>query len=76
MNISYLGAYILNKFDLNISPYFKYINNLRNTLPVFDREAYLENGNFNSIENASNEIKDSINNYRDIQYYNFYGAIK
>ena len=76
MNISYLGAYILNKFDLNISPYFKYINNLRNTLPVFDREVYLENGNFNSIENASKEIKDSINNYRDIQYYNFYGAIK
>lgn len=42
INSSYLGAFVLNKMDLQISDYFRYINFARVILPAYNKEcAYI-----------------------------------
>ena len=57
--------------DLEISPYFKYINTLMKKVPVFNKTTYLKNNTTHSLEDNSEESK-LINEYTSIMYYNFY----
>ena len=72
MNASYLGAYILNNMDLEISDYFKYIDSMRNTLPVFNRNSVLIKNKIYDINPANEEIKTALKNYEYVQYRSFY----
>lgn len=71
INLNYLGNYVINNMDLEISPYFKYINTLMKKVPVFNKTTYLKNNTTYSLEDNSEESK-LINEYTSIMYYNFY----
>ena len=75
INASYLGAYIINQMDLEISNYFKFINNARNVMPVFNRSSIYLDGKIYSYDNVSNEVKKILNNYKYVQYGSFYDYI-
>lgn len=74
INASYLGAYILNKLDLNISNYFKYIDKTRKEVPVFNKSHYFnfDTNEFEQLSSAPKNITDAIETYKFVQYYKFY----
>lgn len=76
INASYLGSYIINKLDLEISDYFKFIDNTREILPVFNRTTIYKNNTTYSYDTASIELLQTINNYKYVQYGSFYEYIK
>ena len=62
--------------DLNISSYFKLIDEMRKVLPVFNRN-YIYNVNNNEILTPLNkedveQAKQNLNNFKYVQYYSFY----
>ena len=69
---SYLGAYVLNKMDLDVSNYFKFIDYTREIIPVFNREAVYINSSFTEISNLTGIEKDALNNYKYVQHKYFY----
>ena len=77
LNSNYLGAYVLNKLDLEISSYFKFIDETRETVPVFDRNSILINNEVISIETMDEKYKKVLDNYKCVQHNKFYDyAIK
>lgn len=74
LKASYLGSYVLNKLDLNISNYFKFIDYTRSKLPVFNRHIIYDTktDQVKLIEEATEEEKDIWNNYQYVQHYSFY----
>lgn len=76
INASYLGAYVLNKMDLEISNYFKYIDNTREILPVFNRNTIYKNNMTYDITAVDETTLNALNNYKYIQYGSFYEYIK
>lgn len=75
INASYLGAYIINKLDLEISDYFKFINNTRKIVPVFNRKnVYLDD--VYDYDELDEKVKDALKNYEYVQYANFYERFK
>ena len=72
INASYLGAYVLNKMDLEISDYFMYIDSARTVLPVFDKNCAWINGETIPIEELSGEMLDTYNELKYVNYRWFY----
>lgn len=72
LNASFLGAYVLNKLDLKISNYYKYLDDLRKTIPAFTRQGIYQDGTITPYENISNNKLSLINNYKNIQYSLFH----
>ena len=78
LNSNYLGAYVLNNMNLNVSDYFKYVNYVRTKVPVFSREYIYDNKNTKAItlNKASREEKAIIKDFRMVEQYSFYGVKK
>ena len=76
MNASYLGAYILNKMDLNISNYFKFIDDTRRKVSAFNRQGVYLGDKVVDFNNLNNSMKLVINNYKNVQYGSFYENVK
>lgn len=72
LNISYLGAYVLNNMDLNVSNYFKYVYNMSKEVPVFNRLGVYQDGEFLPFSELGSEGIELINNYKYVQYRSFY----
>lgn len=72
LNASFLGAYILNKLDLNISNYYKYLDTLREDIPAFTRQGIYENNKVIPYENINSSKLNLINSYKNIQYSLFH----
>lgn len=72
LNISYLGAYVLNNMDLNVSNYFKYVYKTSKELPVFNRLGTYQDGEFLPFSELGSEEVELINNYKYVQYRSFY----
>ncbi|MFR5856826.1 MAG: sulfatase-like hydrolase/transferase [Bacilli bacterium] len=74
LKINYLGAYIINNMDLEISDYFKYINEMRKEIPLFDRNKIYDSeiNSFVSIEDARKDLQNLLTNYKYVQYRYFY----
>lgn len=70
INSSYLGAYVANKMDIELSNYFKFIDYTRTLVPVFNRNHYydIESGNLKDIS----EVEDTLKTYQNVQYMSFY----
>ena len=73
---SYLGAYVLNKMDLKISDYFKFIDETREEIPVFNRGTVYKDGKQLKINTLDKETTELINNYKYVQYGSFYEFVK
>ena len=71
MDSSYLGAYVLNRLDLEISDYFKYIYYNATTIPVFDRNYLMVNNEFIKINNLDEKDRSNHTFYRNAQQYYF-----
>lgn len=69
---SYLGAYVLNKMDLEISDYFKFIDYTRKIIPVFNSKVLLKDSNTIELDNLGLKELDALNNYKYVQYKYFY----
>lgn len=74
INSSYLGAYVLNKMDLKVSDYFKFIDYSRKTIPVFNRSVIYNSktNTYTKMDQATKQDKGAINNYKNVQYYKFF----
>ena len=74
INSSYLGAYVLNKMDLKVSDYFKFIDYSRKTIPVFNRSVIYNSktNTYTKMDQATKREKGAINNYKNVQYYKFF----
>ncbi len=70
INASYLGAYVANKMDIELSNYFKFIDYTRERVPVFNRNHYYD------IESKTlkelSEVNDVLKKYQNVQYMSFY----
>lgn len=74
INASYLGTYIINKMDLDISDYYKFVYQVMNEIPVFNRNSILIGDkliNINEVE-KNNDKMIALNNYKYVQYNGFY----
>ena len=69
INLNYLGAYVANKLDLNISNYLKYVDSIRKEIPIFNRNIVYED---NKLVPIKNSISKDLTNYKIVQYYKFY----
>ena len=76
MNANYLGAYVLNKLDLDISNYFKYIEATRKKVSVFNRQGIYKNGEIVLYNDIDKEEQKTLNDYRHVQYGSFYDDVK
>ena len=76
MNANYLGAYVLNKLDLNISSYFKYVEDMRKKIQVFNRQGLYQNNEIIPFDNTDKIIQEAIKSYKYVQYKNFYEISK
>lgn len=76
INASYLGAYIINKLDLEVSNYFKFIDDVREVIPVFNRKSVYLNNEVYEYDELNEEVKDALKNYEYVQYGSFYEYIK
>lgn len=72
INASYLGAYVLNKMDLQISDYFKLVDYSRTIIPVFNRQAIYKDGKTINISDLEGIEKEQLEKYRFVQYNKFY----
>lgn len=75
MNASYLGAYVLNNLDLNISNYFKYIDDTRKNLAAFNKYGILVNNELIPYLSLDSELARFVNDYRYVQYGSLYEGI-
>ncbi len=71
MNANYLGAYVLNKMDLKISNYFKYVADMQTKTPMFNKETIIVDDYLYDYEE---DKKDSelLKNYNYVQYRMLY----
>ncbi|MGN1355253.1 MAG: sulfatase-like hydrolase/transferase [Bacilli bacterium] len=76
MNANYLGAYVLNKMNLKVSNYFKYIDDLRKKVPVYNRNAVYINNNTTLRSDLDYNTKKALEDYKFVQYGSFYENIK
>lgn len=74
INLSYLGAYVLNKMNINTSDYFKMIDYTRKIVPVFNKNGVYNSSKkeFIDMTKISNKQKKALSDYKFIQYYKFY----
>lgn len=76
MNANYLGAYVLNKLDLNISSYFKYVEDMRKKIQAFNRQGLYQNNEIIPFDNTDKIIQEAIKSYKYVQYKSFYEISK
>ena len=57
------GSYILNNLNINVSNYFRYLNNLIDTNPATNRYITKINNEIKFNENNENDIRKMINYY-------------
>ena len=68
ISANYLGAVLVDYVGFRSSPYFNYLNDLKEELPVITRRFYkTREGSF--TENLSDDEKALLNQYRNLQYY-------
>ncbi|GEM_PF-1416427 len=76
LNASFLGAYVLNNMDLNISNYFKYLDSVRKVVPAFNRDGVVNDKKITKFSDVNTNIMSVINNYKYVQHGSFYEFIK
>ncbi len=72
INLSYLGIYVANNLDIKLSPYFSYIDSLKDKIPVFNNMGLYDFKKEKIIPYDKSGKNKDINNYRYVQYYSFY----
>lgn len=74
INLNYLSAYVYAHLDIYDKEYFNYINNVRKEIPVFSREYIYDpsDDTFTSTNKLSDKDKNIINEFRNVQYYEFF----
>ncbi len=72
INANYLGSYILNNLDLEISDYFKYVNYNINILPVYNNLFIYKNDQIITLDNLSRGELEDYYNIEKVQYYKFF----
>ncbi len=71
MNASYIGAYLLDNLGFETSSYFKYINQVRKDLPVYNRNFIFKENEFKSISEMTDEEKRIYEDKMQVQYRYF-----
>ena len=72
INLNYLSSYVFANLDIKGNEYFKYVNSVRNSLPVFSKSYIFDNNNIIEIKDLEKGKKESLDNFRNVQYYSFY----
>ena len=75
MNANYLGAYVINNMDLDISNYFKYVADMGTKLPAFNRSSLVIDGDVKLIAD-SEEGSNMLTTYNYVQYNALYDYAK
>ena len=72
INLNYLSSYVFAHLDIKNNEYFKYVNNLKDIIPVFSKTYIVKNNNIIQYNDMNKEERKAINDYRNVQYYSFY----
>lgn len=73
INANYLGAYVANRLDLELSDYFRYVDYARTVLPVFNRGyARLEDGSVCWYTLLPEDMNKVYQDYQNIRYRYFF----
>ena len=74
VNLNYLSAYVYSHLDITNREYFTYIDNLRKEIPVFSRQYIYDpvQNKATSINKLDKHKKELIDEFRNVQYYEFF----
>ena len=72
INLNYLSSYVFANLDIKGNEYFKYVNSMRNIVPVFSKSYIVDNNKIIDIKDMDKDKKKSLDDFRNIQYYSFY----
>jgi hypothetical protein len=71
MSSDMLGTYIINNLDIEISPYFIWLNNTRKALPASNKTILIRDNVVISMQNMNNIEQDIFEKRKKGQYYMF-----
>lgn len=72
INLNYLSSYVFANLDIKNNEYFKYVDDLRNILPVFSKSYIYRNNTIIDYSEMDQAEKDALKEFRNVQYYSFY----
>lgn len=74
INLNYLTAYVFSKLDIKNNEYYKYVDNIRNYIPVFSKTYLYDplNDKITKLKSSDEELYNKLKEYRMVQYYSFY----
>jgi len=76
INLNYLSAYVFANLDIKNNEYFKYVDSLKNDIPVFSKTYTYENNQIIPYKNMDKEKLKKLREFRNVQYYSFYDNLK
>ncbi len=73
-SLNFLSTIMMKKAGIGLTPYFSYLDSLRERIPVISFFAYYSRADeeLRRVSNAENGELDIINEYKTVQYYNIF----
>lgn len=72
MNLNYLSSYVFANLDIKDNEYFKYVDSLKEIIPVFSKSYVYEDDKIVYFKDLNKEQRKSLDDFRNVQYYSFY----
>ena len=72
MNLNYISSYVFANLDIKGNEYFKYVNDIKETIPVFTKTFVYDNNKIIYFKDLDKSVKQELDNFRNVQYYSFY----
>ena len=72
INLNYLSSYVYANLDIKGNEYFKYVNKVREYMPVFSKSYILDDNKIVDIKDLDKDKKEVLYKFRNVQYYSFY----
>lgn len=72
VNLNFISAYVFANLNIKNNEYFKYVDSVKSSIPVFSKSYVYENNKIIPYKEMSKDDKQVLDNYRNVQYYSFY----
>lgn len=72
INLNYLTSYVYSHLDIKGNEYFKYVDDVRKTVPVFSKTYVYDENNIIKFKDLDKNINNKLKEFRKVQYYSFY----
>ena len=74
INLNYLSAYVYAHLNIIDKDFYNFVNNTRKEIPVFSRNYIYDpvGDKITTIEKLNQDQKQTLDNFRNVQYYEFF----